>query len=567
MADKGGLRLADAFVALSTRGESGVVSSIDTIKERLLGLPAEFSAGEIIAGHIKEFAAESIEAWEQNELAVARLNTVLAATGGAAGYTGTQLEEMAGNLQELTGFNTTNIERAMSQMARFTNVRGDTFFKGMEAASDLAAQNASDLESAVVAVGRALEDPKDGMMMLQRYGVQITEAEREHIQALTESGDIIDAQAIILEKLRGTVGGVAQALRTPTQDLSNAMEDLKVSVGEGLGPAFDGVKSVLASMVNLAHELLQPFLTLGGVVGSTIGSWLKDLAEDLRTIAGGFKELWDIAMRWGYGTEEGKPNGVPKIPEPKLAAGQPAQAGPKKPDTDLYTQTQEAQRALDEMYDNEDKKISDRRKHALRGARTDFDSKYGNEAGYDVIHGAVHGVEITPKLFEQLDQFAQRFGVEALKSLLAGGEAAEKLLAPYRQRYGSDAMPAMLAGKSLEKPKKEVEAEQAVELAKQNLEWAQQQADGEREAKRIVESGKRPDENGGKPADVTFSAFDQFAKSLQSGLSKRDEDKSGLAAAQATAANTKNTVEMAREQLELAKQQLEAIKRIKVGLT
>jgi hypothetical protein len=61
-------------------------------------------------------------------------------------------------------------------------------------------------------LGKALEEPEQGLSALRRAGIIFSEAEKAQIAAMAEMGHAAEAQQIILEKLRGTIGGVAEEM-------------------------------------------------------------------------------------------------------------------------------------------------------------------------------------------------------------------------------------------------------------------------------------------------------------------------------------------------------------------
>ena len=153
----------------------------------------------------------------------------------------------------------------MDILASFKNIRGDTLKKATEAIIDMAAnlgkagKGSADVESAVIQVGKALNDPIKGMAALGRVGIQFTEQQKKQITALQESGDLQAAQAIILQELQHQFGGVAKAMYeadSGLKRLSNSWGDFKEALGKALVEnikikgSLDGVSRTLEDLVN-----------------------------------------------------------------------------------------------------------------------------------------------------------------------------------------------------------------------------------------------------------------------------------------------------------------------------
>ena len=81
----------------------------------------------------------------------------------------------------------------------------------MSLAQDMSAVFGQDLSSSAVQLGKALEDPVEGLTALRRVGVSFTESQKELIKSLVEAGETAEAQRIILDNLARQVGGAGEA--------------------------------------------------------------------------------------------------------------------------------------------------------------------------------------------------------------------------------------------------------------------------------------------------------------------------------------------------------------------
>jgi hypothetical protein len=161
-----------------------------------------------IAGSFGDWISAASEAID----ATAKLEAIVSKTGGTAGYTSKQLEQMADDVEKLTGIQAETVQQAQALLLVFDNIRGDQFDRATKAAADLSKALNIDVVGAARMVGKALDDPIDAVNALARAGVDFTNDQKEMIKTMAESGDIVGAQITILDALDSKVGGVAEAM-------------------------------------------------------------------------------------------------------------------------------------------------------------------------------------------------------------------------------------------------------------------------------------------------------------------------------------------------------------------
>lgn len=181
---------------------------------------------------IINFAKESIEAYTVQNNAVNILNSTLEATGATAWTSSQQLQDMASALQSVTNYGDEAIIQMQSVLLGFKNIKGETFTNATNAILDMATVMQMDLSSAAQTVGKALDDPINGITSLQRQGFRFSEAQKDVIQSLIETGDTAAAQKIILDELETTYGGAAEAAASSSIQIKNAFGNLKEGIGE-----------------------------------------------------------------------------------------------------------------------------------------------------------------------------------------------------------------------------------------------------------------------------------------------------------------------------------------------
>jgi hypothetical protein len=231
---------------------AGRLSKVDAgAVMRGLGVAA-VAAGAVTAAVLGKYIANTIEA----EKVQAQLNARLKDTGAIAGRSLGQLNDQADRLQKKTIFDDEAIGGAQAMLLTFKQIREVNFDRSVDAAADLATVMGTDIADAAKLLGRALNDPSQGLAALTRAGVTFTEGERDKIKAMVEAGRTADAQTLILNKLEGTMGSAAEAAR---DTLGGALQALKNSFDNLLeGDAGDagvvGVRNAVEDLISLLNE-------------------------------------------------------------------------------------------------------------------------------------------------------------------------------------------------------------------------------------------------------------------------------------------------------------------------
>ena len=212
--------------------------------------------------------------------AIAQVEAAVQSTGGAAGRSVAQLEEMATGLQRISLYDDDQIlKEVTANLLTFTKVTGTQFDKAQVAILNLSTRLGTDLTSASVQVGKALNDPIKGVTALGRAGVQFTAQQKEQIAALVESGDVAGAQTIILQELETQFGGAAEAAANVdpytqlANEVGNLSEDFGAIINDALKPFVGFVRQVVDSIKGWSDETKTTVLVIGGllaVLGPTL---------------------------------------------------------------------------------------------------------------------------------------------------------------------------------------------------------------------------------------------------------------------------------------------------------
>lgn len=214
-------------------------------------------AGVIGAG-LLTFLGSAVTQAEEAAAVLRQTNAVIESTDGVANVTAEGLADLADTLAQVAAVDDELVQSAGNVLLTFRHVRNevgkgnDIFDQALAASLDLSAAMGTDLQSAVSQVGKALEDPLRGVTRLERANVSFTQAQKDQIAALVESGDLLGAQKIILEELETQFAGSAEANATASGEWGVAVEDLQESLGTTLLPT-------LTDLVDKASEVVTAF--------------------------------------------------------------------------------------------------------------------------------------------------------------------------------------------------------------------------------------------------------------------------------------------------------------------
>ena len=202
--------------------------------------------------------ATSVQAFREQNKAIAQVEAGLKSTAGQVGFTSQELQKMASDLQNKTLFGDEAILKdATAQLLTFTNISGENFARTQQAALDLATRLDGDLKGASIQLGKALNDPVANLSALSRSGIQFSEDQKAVIKSLTETGNLAEAQTLILDELNKQYGGSAEAAAEADggfTQLANSFGDLQEEIGrllvQYLRPIVDRLKTFVQFLQN-----------------------------------------------------------------------------------------------------------------------------------------------------------------------------------------------------------------------------------------------------------------------------------------------------------------------------
>jgi phage-related protein len=213
---------------------------------------------------------------EEAEIASAKLNNVLTSMGFEDSVK--RVDAYAESLQNLTAVDADVIKATQTKLATFANLTktvntaGGAFDRATVAALDLAAAGFGSAETNAVQLGKALEDPIKGITALARSGVTFTAQEKDKIKVLVESGELLEAQNIILGAIEKQVGGTAAASASSFDKIKLALDGVADAIGTGILPLIEQLTPKLQAFSAWAAENSKLLSTVVLVVGALTGA-------------------------------------------------------------------------------------------------------------------------------------------------------------------------------------------------------------------------------------------------------------------------------------------------------
>ncbi|MDP2173563.1 MAG: hypothetical protein Q8J62_07285 [Candidatus Cloacimonadaceae bacterium] len=105
------------------------------------------------------------------EKAMARVTAAVRSTGGAAGYTALELGALAGEFEHLYAIDADDLmSKVTTPLLTFKSISGEVFKEAQLQVLNMSRALGVDLQGAALQVGKALEDPVEGLSALRRSG-------------------------------------------------------------------------------------------------------------------------------------------------------------------------------------------------------------------------------------------------------------------------------------------------------------------------------------------------------------------------------------------------------------
>src|SRR5690348_10210996 len=173
---------------------------------------------------------------EQAQASMAQTVAVLKSTHDASGETAQAVADLATQYSHLTLFSDDTVQAAENMLLTFTNIGHNIFPQATKTVLDMSQALGQDTKSSAIQLGKALNDPIQGITALQRVGVTFTDSQKALIKSLVDSGNTAGAQKVILQELQREFGGSAEAAGKTfpgqLQILKQSLDDVKQKIGD-----------------------------------------------------------------------------------------------------------------------------------------------------------------------------------------------------------------------------------------------------------------------------------------------------------------------------------------------
>ena len=245
---------------LSTQGRSS--TSLKTLSRNLAGTIAQYISFGLILRQVASFMAKANAAAEEENIGFARLQSVIEATGRAAETSARQIDAMVDKLELYSNADKQAAMDAAASLAIMESVPTSLFEQIFDTANDLSRVVGQDIGSAITTIGRAMEEPVEGMTRLRRQGIFITKELQNQIADLVEQNRLYDAQKLLLDDIQERVAGTAEKMAGAAgmQSLMVALDRYYGSVGQLVNGASQPVTDAAADTVNFFTRFVDQYL-------------------------------------------------------------------------------------------------------------------------------------------------------------------------------------------------------------------------------------------------------------------------------------------------------------------
>ncbi len=277
---------ATASVSFAQRSQNaigGLLGTLGKMQFLIGGLGA--LAGGLGLGAAIEEAREA-----RRELAL--LDAQMANLPATSSITAEAVKQHAGEIGAAFAFDAEEVIRAERGLIRYGVTSEQVLRQASELSADVARSLGIGLTEAAAMVGKALQEPGEGMKALKAAGLGLSDQQIELAKHLADTGQASEAQRQVISSLRSEVEGAAGAYRDTFDgalDASRiAVGDLAEGIGNQLLPQLADLLNALTGIggSSAAAQTLQNIASaLGGILG--LGSNVIEILDRIGSLGGG----------------------------------------------------------------------------------------------------------------------------------------------------------------------------------------------------------------------------------------------------------------------------------------
>ena len=298
-----GLTGRKKFESEVNKAEKTTKKSFNSMRKVALGFTKGITSLPVLLGAMTLAGAamglmfkKAVDLYRDQETAERKLEGALRATGYAAGFTRIQLKMMASALQDLTKIGDEAIMPIQALLLTFKQLHGEIYERTIKAILDMTTIQ-GELMSNTLQLGKALNDPIQGLDGLSRVGVRFTEEQKETIKQMMRMGNIVGAQVVILNELEGQFKGLAEAMTSDAigrgAQMMNAIGDALENI-IGIGAEWGPIGALIQDITALA-KIIDKFTETDAMI--KLLSAIKELEE--KTSKAPPKQGWFSKFIWG----------------------------------------------------------------------------------------------------------------------------------------------------------------------------------------------------------------------------------------------------------------------------
>ena len=185
-----------------------------------------------------------------------------------------RLKEAADELGKATLFDQEDFTQGFALLTSFQSIGVESFKRVAEAAADVATLTGQDVNSSLLQLAKALQDPVRGLTALSRSGTQFTDQQKEQIKALVKSGKELEAQDFILQEIEKQYANAARAAGSAgyagsVDSLQESFRDFQERLATGVQPAVAGTLTALTDLFDLLSKIPKPVGQAALGIGAT----------------------------------------------------------------------------------------------------------------------------------------------------------------------------------------------------------------------------------------------------------------------------------------------------------
>ena len=317
------------LTSFDPKGLKSANSAFAGLQGSVRSLGSNFAALGVALAGAGALIAKNVQSLARIESINAQTAQTISSMGNAANISAAEVENLAGSLESLTAIEAESIQEGANLLLTFGNIRNelgagnDIFSQTTKIMVDMGVALKKGPVDTATMLGKALNDPIQGMTALRRVGVSFTQQQVEQVKALQNTGDLMGAQKLILQELQkqyggsgaafaqtftgqlelmghelGTIGEEAtMAVMPALQMMIEQLRELIPIIGPQLKAAIESVdwKGLVTAVVDLTRFLVENAETIAKVVAAI---FILNTAFKLMAVASGIAKVAIALHTW-----------------------------------------------------------------------------------------------------------------------------------------------------------------------------------------------------------------------------------------------------------------------------